>query len=84
LAKISLAGFRFPAPVEGGQVNFCKDIHCSAFGVPETPHLVKRAPGAVPEPGDYTRHGISGGVVMKCVMYGLTVRILHRYDNVNP
>lgn len=65
MAKISSAGFRFPAPVEGVQVNFCKNVRCAAFGVPETVHRVKRAPGASPEPGDYTRSGASG-FLMKC------------------
>lgn len=65
MAKISSAGFRFPAPVEGVQVNFCKNVGCPAFGVPETLHRVKRAPGASPEPGDYTRAGTSG-YLMRC------------------
>jgi transposase-like protein len=70
LATISSAGFRFPAPVEGVQVNFCKNVRCAAFGVPETAHRVRRAVGTAPEPGDYTRHGISGGVLMKCGVCG--------------
>lgn len=34
--------------------------------MPETLHRTKRAAGAVPEPGDYTRHGVSGATLMKC------------------
>lgn len=69
MAKISSAGFRFPAPVEGVQVNFCKNVRCAAFGVPETTHRLKRAPGAAPQPGDYTRSGTSG-FLMKCGVCG--------------
>lgn len=69
MAKISSAGFRFPAPVDGVQVNFCKNVRCAAFGVPETGNRVKRAPGAKPEPGDYTRSG-SSGILMRCGVCG--------------
>lgn len=48
------------------QVNFCKTVRCEAFGLPETLHRAKRAAGAVPEPGDYTRHGASDTTLMKC------------------
>jgi transposase-like protein len=70
LSKISPAGYRFPAPAEGVQVNFCKNVRCAAFGVPETLHRTKRPAGATPEPGDYTRHGMTGATLMKCGVCG--------------
>ncbi|MFL6678824.1 MAG: hypothetical protein ACJ8IK_10825 [Burkholderiaceae bacterium] len=70
MAKISPAGYRFSAPVDGVQVNFCKNVRCAAFGVPETLHRTRRAPGVAPEPGDYTRLGANGATQMKCGVCG--------------
>jgi hypothetical protein len=69
LAKISSEGYRFPEPAEEVQVNFCKNVRCSAFGVPETLHRTKRPPGEPPQPGDYSFHGPSG-TLMKCGVCG--------------
>ena len=55
MSKISPAGYRFPEPFAGVQVNFCKNIKCVAFGVPETLNRVRRPKGTSPEAGDYTR-----------------------------
>jgi len=54
LAKISPSGHRAPAPYEGLNVNFCKNPKCANFGVAETLHRMKRAPGAPSQPGDYS------------------------------
>lgn len=71
MAKISSAGFRAPAPFEGLNVNFCKNPKCSNFGVPETAHRVKRAPGAPPQPGDYSLVSAGKGKPqLKCGLCG--------------
>jgi transposase-like protein len=70
LAKISPAGYRFSAPVDGVQVNFCKNVRCTAFGLSETLHRVRRTPGMAPEPGDYTRVGANRTTQMKCGVCG--------------
>lgn len=54
MAKISPSGHRAPAPYEGLNVNFCKNPKCANFGVAETLHRMKRAPGAPSQPGDYS------------------------------
>ena len=43
MAKLTAAGYRFPAPADGVQVNFCKNVSCEAFGVSESLHRVSRA-----------------------------------------
>jgi transposase-like protein len=71
LAKISSAGLRAPGPFEGLNVNFCKNPKCANFGVPETPHRVKAAPGATPQPGDYTLTAAGKGKPqLKCLLCG--------------
>lgn len=66
MSKISPAGFRFPAPVDGVQVNFCKNVRCAAFGVPEKPNRVRRSKFDAPEPGDYIRSGSKTETQMRC------------------
>lgn len=66
MAKLDEAGYRFPAPVDGVQVNFCKNVACAAFGVPEKPNRVRRSKGTQPEAGDYIRVGESDRTRMKC------------------
>lgn len=70
MAKISPAGFRFPALGSGVQVNFCKNIECLAFGVPETPHRVRRPKNTAPQPGEYIRVGEVKRPRMKCGICG--------------
>lgn len=71
MAKISSAGHRFPPPVGGIQANFCKNPRCANFGVPETLHRKRRAPGARPEPGHYTLAAMGAGQpLMKCGLCG--------------
>jgi transposase-like protein len=71
LSKISSAGYRFPEPSSGVQVNFCKNIKCEAFGVPETLHRVRRPKGTSPKAGDYIRTGESrGNIRMQCGLCG--------------
>lgn len=57
MSKISSAGYRFLEPFSGVQVNFCKNIKCKAFGVPESLNRVRRPKEASPKPGDYIRSG---------------------------
>ena len=67
LATISSAGTRAPASFEGIEVNFCKNPKCANFGVPETPHRARHAPGAPPQPGDYTLVAAGKGKpLLKC------------------
>lgn len=67
MAKISSAGFRAPAPFGGLNVNFCKNPKCANFGVPETLHRTKRAPGTPPQPGDYSLVAAGKGKpLLKC------------------
>lgn len=71
MSKISPAGYRFPEPFSGVQVNFCKNIKCKAFGVPETLHRVRRPKGTSPKAGDYIRTGDSrGNVRIQCGLCG--------------
>jgi hypothetical protein len=70
LSKISPAGFRFPSPDAGVQVNFCKNLECDAFGVPETLGRVRRPKGILPQAGDYTRVGRVTRTRMKCGVCG--------------
>lgn len=70
MAKISPAGFRFPPPDAGVQVNFCKNVECDAFGVPEIQHHVRRSKFSKPEPGIYTRVGQVTKTRMKCGVCG--------------
>ena len=53
------------------QVNFCKNIKCEAFGVPETLNRVRRPKGTAPKAGDYIRNGDSrDNVRMVCGLCG--------------
>lgn len=53
------------------QVNFCKNIKCKAFGVPETLHKIRRPKGTSPKAGDYIRTGNSrGNVRIQCGLCG--------------
>jgi transposase-like protein len=71
LSKISPAGYRFPEPFAGVQVNFCKNIKCEAFGVPETLNRIRRPKGTSSEAGDYIRSGDSrGNIRMVCGLCG--------------
>jgi transposase-like protein len=70
LSKISPEGFRFPAPASGVQVNFCKNIKCTAFGVPETLHRIRKPKGTDFAPGDYIRTGMKNRSRMKCGVCG--------------
>lgn len=71
MSKISPAGYRFPEPSSGVQVNFCKNIQCEAFGVPETLHRVRRPKKASSKAGDYIRSGDSrGNARMLCSLCG--------------
>jgi hypothetical protein len=70
LSKISPAGYRFPEPFAGVQVNFCKNIKCEAFGMPETLNRVRRPKGTSPEVGDYIRTSDSrGNMRMLCGLW---------------
>lgn len=70
MAKLTAAGYRFPAPADGVQVNFCKNVSCKAFGVPETLHRIKRSKFSTPEAGDYIRVGTTDRTRMKCALCG--------------
>ena len=71
MSKISPAGYRFPEPFAGVQVNFCKNIKCEAFGVPETLNRVRRPNGIPSEAGDYIRNGDSrSNIRMVCGLCG--------------
>jgi len=71
LSKISSAGYRFPEPSSGVQVNFCKNIKCAAFGVPETLHRARRPKGTEPKAGDYIRTGDArGSIRIQCGVCG--------------
>ncbi|MGB7420988.1 MAG: hypothetical protein WA917_03840 [Comamonas sp.] len=71
MAKISSAGFRAPAPFQGLNVNFCKNPKCGNFGVPETRHRTKRAPGAPAQLGDYSLVSAGKGKPQfKCALCG--------------
>jgi hypothetical protein len=71
LSKISPAGYRFPEPFAGVQVNFCKNIKSEAFGVPETLNRIRRPKGTSSEAGDYIRSGDScGNIRMVCGLCG--------------
>lgn len=70
MAKLTTAGYRFPAPADGVQVNFCKNVSCKAFGVPETLHRVRRSKFTLPSAGDYVRGGEADRVRMVCALCG--------------
>ena len=70
MAKLTAAGYRFPEPADGVQVNFCKNVRCKAFGVPETLHRVRRSKFALPAAGDYKRGGEVDRVRMICALCG--------------
>ena len=70
MAKLTAAGYRFPAPADGVQVNFCKNVSCEAFGVPETLHRVRRSKFSLPAAGDYIRGGEADRVRMVCALCG--------------
>jgi hypothetical protein len=61
LSKISPGGCRFPEPFAGLQDNFCENIKCEAFGMPDTLNRVRRPKGTSPEAGDYIRTSDSRG-----------------------
>ena len=63
-------GDGFPAPADGVQVNFCKNVSCEAFGVPETLHRVRRSKFSLPAAGDYIRGGEVDRVQMVCALCG--------------
>jgi transposase-like protein len=90
MAKLTEAGYRFPEPAEGVQVNFCKNIRCTAFGVPEKLYRVRRSKFATPEAGDYIREGAADDIRLKCSLCGsknpvrsnkAIVEELHRIGN---
>lgn len=68
MAKLTAAGYRFPEPAEGSRVNFCKNVRCAAFGVPEKPHRVRRSKFATAEAGDYIREGSTDDIRLKCAL----------------
>lgn len=71
MSKISPAGYRFPEPSSGVQVNFCKNIKCEAFGVPETLHRIRRPKETSSKAGDYIRTGDGrNNKQMKCGLCG--------------
>ena len=70
MAKLTAAGYRFPAPADGVQVNFCKNLRCSAFGVPESLHRVRRSKTTAAAPGDYVHFGTLDRARMKCGVCG--------------
>lgn len=70
MAKLAASGYRFPEPAGDIQVNFSKNIRCTAFGVPETLHRVKRPRGTYAPPGDYIRVTSSEKTVMSCGVCG--------------
>lgn len=71
MAKLTASGYRFPEPAGDLQVNFCKNVRCAAFGVPETLHRVRRSKGQAGQPGDYSRVGAGLKVTgMKCLVCG--------------
>lgn len=71
MAKLTASGYRFPEPAGDLQVNFCKNIRCAAFGVPESLHRTKRSKGQAAQPGDYSRSGAGLKVTgMKCGVCG--------------
>jgi transposase-like protein len=75
MAKLTAAGYRFPAPADGVQVNFCKNIRCAAFGVPETLHRIRRPKTTASAPGDYIRAGSLDALRMKCGVCGTKMPI---------
>jgi len=71
MAKISSAGYRLPEPSEGVNVNFCKNIHCASFGIPEELHRRNRKKGAPPTVGSYIRDSAASyDPKMKCCVCG--------------
>ncbi|NNM65102.1 MAG: hypothetical protein HKL99_10890 [Burkholderiales bacterium] len=71
MAKISSEGFRAPAPFQGLNVNFCKNPKCDNFGVPETAHRSRRAPGTEAAPGSYSLVAAGRGKpLLKCGLCG--------------
>ena len=61
MAKLTAAGYRFPAPADGVQVNFCKNVSCEAFGVSESLHRVSRAKVSLSRSqGLHPRGGLGG------------------------
>ena len=57
--KKSLSEPRVPLPVEGIQVNFCKNVECPKFGVPASHEMQKKGRGATTTDGYIvsTHHG---------------------------
>lgn len=70
MAKLLASGHRFPAPADGVQVNFCKNVSCKAFGVPETLHRIRRSKRTLPAAGDYIRGGTPERLRMVCALCG--------------
>lgn len=70
MVKLRASGHRFPEEAEGIQVNFCKNVRCAAFGVPEKVHRGRRSKFEAAEAGDYIREGTTDKTRMKCVLCG--------------
>lgn len=58
--------YRFPEAHQGIQVNYCKNVTCPAFGVPELPNQTRRRPGSERKPGEYAQQGHASVALMKC------------------
>ena len=54
-------GPRVPPPVDGVQVNFCKNMDCHHFGSPASTEKQPRGPGAKDKPNDGYILGTKGG-----------------------
>jgi hypothetical protein len=63
-------GFRLPARSSGVQINFCKNLECSAFRVPETLGRIRGPKWVIPQLGDYKLVGQLTHTLMKCGVYG--------------
>jgi transposase-like protein len=66
MAESPAPTYRFPETHQGIQVNYCKNVTCAAFGVPELPNQTRRRPGSQRRPGEYAQHGHAYLALMKC------------------